>query len=86
VWIMEIGSGPYNSWGCRTFTCTLPGLRWLGGRKGIRPVKKWGNDGGRHWLVRMEWRPAGLSVSLPLLIFPCTIKSISSGDVVVPGL
>jgi len=26
-------------------------------------------------LVRMEWRPAGWSVCLPLLIFLCTIKS-----------
>jgi len=26
----------------------------------------------------MEWRPAGWSVCLPLLIFPCTIKSSSS--------
>jgi len=26
----------------------------------------------------MEWRPAGWSVYLPLLIFPCTIKSRSS--------
>ena len=26
----------------------------------------------------MVWRPAGLSVYLPLLIFPCTIKSRSS--------
>jgi len=26
----------------------------------------------------MEWRPAGWSVCLPLLIFPCTIKSRSS--------
>jgi len=26
----------------------------------------------------MEWRPAGWSMCLPLLIFPCTIKSISS--------
>jgi len=26
-------------------------------------------------LVRMEWRPDGWSVCLPLLIFPCTIKS-----------
>jgi len=51
---------------------------WLGGRNGIRPVKKWGDGGGGHWLVRMEWRPAGWSVCLPLLIFPCTIKSRSS--------
>ena len=27
------------------------------------------------WLVRMEWRPAGLSVCLPLLISPITINS-----------
>ena len=51
---------------------------WLGGRKGIRPVKNMGDGGGRHWLVRMEWRSAGWSVCLPLLIFPCTIKSRSS--------
>jgi len=38
-----------------------------------------GDDGGaRHCLVGMEWRPAGWSVCLPLLILPCTIKSRSS--------
>jgi len=37
-----------------------------------------GDGGGGHWLVRMEWRPARWSVCLPLLIFPCTIKSRSS--------
>jgi len=37
-----------------------------------------GDGGGEHWLVRMEWRPAGWSVCLPLLIFPCTVKSRSS--------
>jgi len=26
----------------------------------------------------MEWRPAGWSVCLPLLIFPCIVKSRSS--------
>jgi len=51
---------------------------WLGGRKGIRPIKYMGNGGGGHCLVRMEWRPAGWSVCLPLLIFPCTIKFRSS--------
>jgi len=36
-------------------------------------------DGERgHWLVWMEWRPAGWSLCLPLLIFSCTIKSRSS--------
>jgi len=37
-----------------------------------------GGDGGAHWLVQMEWRTAGWSVCLPLLIFPCIIKSRSS--------
>ena len=37
-----------------------------------------GDGGGGHWLVRMEWRPAGWSVFVPLLISPCTIKSRSS--------
>jgi len=37
-----------------------------------------GDGGGDHQLVRMEWRPAGWSVCLPLLISPCTIKSRSS--------
>ena len=37
-----------------------------------------GDGGGGCWLVRMEWRPAAWSVCLPLLIFPCTIKSRSS--------
>jgi len=47
---------------------------WLGSRKGIRPVKNMGDGRGGHWLVWMEWRPAGWSVCLPLLIFLCTIK------------
>jgi len=51
---------------------------WLGGSKGIRPVKKGADGGGGHWLVRMELRSAGWSVCLPLLIFPCTINSRSS--------
>jgi len=58
---------------------------WLGGRKGIRPVKNGGYDGGGHWLVRMEWRPAGWSVCLPLLIFPCTTKSKFSSGTGSPG-
>jgi len=66
----------------RTSMLWLPSVLWccwLGSRKGIRLVKKYGEDGGGgHWLVRMEWRPAGWSVCLPLLIFPCTIKSRSS--------
>jgi len=36
------------------------------------------DGGGGHWLVRMEWRPTGWSVYLPLLILTCTIKSRSS--------
>jgi len=37
-----------------------------------------GDGGGGQWLVRMELRPAGWSMCLPLLIFPCIIKSRSS--------
>jgi len=37
-----------------------------------------GDGGGGHWLVQMEWRPAGWSMCLPLLVFSCTIKSRSS--------
>jgi len=33
---------------------------------------------GGHWLVRIEWRTAGWSVCLPLLIFPCAITPRSS--------
>jgi len=68
-WFLAIVSGIMSSvlWHC-----------WLGGRKGIRPAKKWGDGGGGHWLVRTEWCPAGWSVCLPVLIFPCTIKSRSS--------
>jgi len=40
-------------------------------------VKIWGDGGGGRWLVRMEWHPAGWSLCVPLLIFPCTIKSRS---------
>jgi len=68
-------------WRESTFSRLMPSMIcrcWLGGGKGIRPVKKWRDGGGGHWLVRMEWRPAGWSVCLPQLIFPCTIKSRSS--------
>jgi len=51
---------------------------WLGGRKGVQPIKIWEDGECGHWLVRMEWRPAGWSVCLPLLISPCTINSRSS--------
>ena len=45
-----------------------------------------GDGGGGQWLVRMEWRPAGWSVCLPLLVFPCTMKSKSSGKRAVKRL
>ena len=54
--------------------------RWLGGRKGIQPVKRWGDGGGGHWLVRMEWRPAGLSVSASVnLPLHRKVQKFSSG-------
>ena len=51
----------------------------LVGRQEEHPAcKKWGDGGVGHWLVQMEWCPGGWSVCLPLLVFPCTIKSRSS--------
>jgi len=51
----------------------------VGQQEGHPARKKYGGDGvGGHGLVRMEWRPAGWSVCLPLLIFPCVIKSRGS--------
>jgi len=52
---------------------------WAAGRaSGLWKI--WGGwwSGSGHWLVRTEWCPAGWLVCLPLLIFPCTIKSRSS--------
>jgi len=64
------------------FLPSLPSVLWhcwLGSRKGTRPVKNGGRGGGGgHWLVRMEWCLSRWLVCLPLLIFPCTIKSRSS--------
>jgi len=50
----------------------------VGQQEGHPACKKWGDGGDGHLLVRMEWRRAGWLVCLPLLIFPCTIKSRSS--------
>jgi len=47
-------------------------------QEGHLACKKMGVGGGGHWLVGMEWHPAGWLVCLPVLIFPCTIKSRSS--------
>jgi len=47
----------------------------VGRQEGHPACKKWADGGGGHCLVRMEWRPAGWSVCLPLLIFPCNPKS-----------
>jgi len=46
----------------------LPSVLLVGRQEGHPACKKiWGDGGGEHWLVRMEWRPAGWSVCLPLL-------------------
>jgi len=50
----------------------------VGWQEGHPACKKMGVGGCGQWLVRMEWRPAGWSVCLLLLIFPCTTKSRSS--------
>ena len=52
---------------------------WLGGRKGIRPVKYWGMvEVGTDWSGWSGAQSGGLCVDLPLLIFPCTIQTRSS--------
>jgi len=50
----------------------------VGRQEGHPACKKMGDGGCGHCLVRMEWRPSGWLVCLPLLIFPRTIKSRSS--------
>jgi len=50
---------------------------FIGWQEGHPAHKNMGDNGGGHCLVRMEWCPARWSVCLPLLIFPCTIKSRS---------
>jgi len=66
---------PRSSW-IKGHYC--PSVLWhglVGRQEGHPACKKWGDSGGGHW-VRMEWCPAGRC--LPLLVFPCTIKSRSS--------
>jgi len=63
------------------FHCSIafsPLTLLVGQQEGHPACKNWGDDAGGHWLVRMEWHPAGWSVCLPLLIFPCATKSRSS--------
>jgi len=50
----------------------------VGWQEGHPACTNMGDGGGGHCLVQMEWRPAGWSVFLPLLIFPCTMKSTGS--------
>jgi len=66
---------------CQLGRLAFSDLTWLGSRKGIRPVKNGGDGRGGHWLVRIEWHPAGRSVCLPLLMFPCNnnVQKFSSG-------
>ena len=64
-----------------TMLVAFSALTLLVGRQEGHPARKkygGGDGGGGHWLVRMEWCPVGWSVCLPLLIFPCTMKSRSS--------
>jgi len=56
-------------------------LTLLAGRQEGHPARKknMGGCGGGHWLVRsLNGVAPSQSVCLPLLIFPCTIKSRSS--------
>jgi len=42
----------------------------IGQQEGHPASKKWGDGGGGHWLVQMEWHPAGWSVCLPSSVAP----------------
>ena len=78
--------GADTSWGCTRFGThwTIHVQRQCGLMSNYTDhLLTWGDGEGRHWLVWMEWHPAGRSVCLPLLIFPCTIKSRSS--LLAPG-
>jgi len=56
---------------------------WLGGRKGIRPVKNMRVVGVGASLVRMGWRPLELPVPLPALS-PLAPQKIQKNDGVQP--
>jgi len=49
----------------------------VGCQEGHLAGKKWGDGGGGHRLVWIEWRLAGWLSCLFLLIIPCSIKSRS---------
>jgi len=82
LFCVELDVKPYLNqtfWKLFHFCLRLSTLTLLVGQQEGHPACKniW-DYGGGHWLVRMEWHPAGWSVCLPLLIFPCTMKSRSS--------
>jgi len=61
--------------------CLFSALTLLLGRQEGHPAcKKMGDGGGGHWLVRMEWRPAGWLVS-PCVNLPLhhKVQKFSSG-------
>jgi len=64
---------------CNCVYLSSVALTLLVGRQKGHPARK--KIRGMRWrwaLVRMEWRPAGWSVCLPLLISACAMKSRSS--------
>jgi len=61
------------------FDVAFSALTLLVGRQEEHPAcKERGDDGGGHRLVRMEWRPAGWSMCLLLLVFH-KVQKFSSG-------
>jgi len=57
----------------------------VGRQEGHPACKKMGDVEGGHWLVQMEWRPAGWSICLRLLIFPCTCTMKSRSFLLAPA-
>jgi len=52
----------------------------VGRQEGHPACKRYGDGGGGHWLVRMEWRPAGWSLSASVnLLLHHKVQKFSSG-------
>jgi len=61
---------------CHQLHALTNGLCWTGFKQTVKAARMVQVAGG-HWLVQMEWHPAGWSVSASVNL-PCTIKSRSS--------
>jgi len=79
VFVFVLGMYHLRNMSLEYSVCECALILLVGQQEGHLACKKnRGNAGGGHCLARIGLHPAGWSVCLPLLIFPCTIKSRSS--------